>query len=125
MDTFKTIMKEQIIEILDIDNVIDACFKKMDEKHKEELDEDGTYADWFPSNQMKKDILKLLNQSITKKLTKPKGSNLKTIKRNAKICTEYDKYLKKGRKQKEALNLLSKKYGLQPIYIKDLLKKIW
>ena len=45
MDTFKTIMKEQIIEILDIDNVIDAYFKKMDEKHKEELDEDGTYAD--------------------------------------------------------------------------------
>ena len=44
MDTFKTIMKEQIIEILDIDNVIDACFKKMDEKHKEELDADGAYA---------------------------------------------------------------------------------
>ena len=125
MDTFKTIMKEQIIEILDIDNVIDACFKKMDEKHKEELDEDGTYADWFPTNDMKKDILKLLNQSITKKLTKPKGSNPKTIKRNAKIRTEYDNHLSKGYSQKEALNLLSAKYKLKPISIKHLLKKVW
>ena len=74
---------------------------------------------------MKKDILKLLNQSITKKLTKPKGSNPQLIERNGKICTEYDNHLSNGYSQKEALNLLSKKYGPEPISIIDLLKKIW
>ena len=123
-DDFKKMLKDQIELELDLDNIIEQIISKLDKKHAKELKEDGTYATWFPQNDMKRDVLKKLNEKITKIITKPKGGNPDIRKRNLKIVSEYDQLRARDYSQKESHNLLSAKYKLSPQTIGTIIKKI-
>tara|TARA_B100002052_G_scaffold286900_1_gene301282 strand:- start:41 stop:445 length:405 start_codon:yes stop_codon:yes gene_type:complete len=71
-----------------------------------------------------KDLEKRIRESRVKDKTKPEGSSLKKQKRNENIRKEYYKLTeKRGFKQKEALNILSKKYDLKPETIRTYVKR--
>ena len=48
MPDLKGELKEQIIEEIQLDSLIQKHINKLDEKHKSEIEDTGTYADWFP-----------------------------------------------------------------------------
>ena len=122
MPDLKEELKEQIIEEIQLDNLIQKHIDKLDEKHKSEIEDTGTYADWFPLNDVKKDIKKEIVNVIQFDKTKPKGSNPKILTRNKRICKAYDKLTNKGRKQVETERLLAKKYDLSPQTIRKIVK---
>lgn len=67
---------------------------------------------------------KRIRETRIKDKTKPKVSSLKKQKRNEKLCKEYYALTeKRGFKQKEALNMLSKKHDLAPETIRTYVKR--
>ena len=110
MFSFEEELKEQIIEELQLDDLIKKHINVLDEKHKSEVEDTGTYADWFPLNDVKKDIIKELGQIITRKKTKPKGSDNHKEKLKAELRLAYSRLTnKRGWSKKEAINLLQSK----------------
>ena len=123
MFSFEEELKEQLIEELQLDDLIKKHINVLDEKHKPEVEDTGTYADWFPLNDVKKDIKKEIVNVIQLDKTKPKGSNPKILTRNKRICKAYDKLTtNKGRKQVETERLLAKEYDLSPQTIRKIVK---
>ena len=122
MPDLKGELKEQIIEEIQLDSLIQKHINKLDEKHKSEIEDTGTYADWFPLNEVKKDIKKEIVNVIQFEKTKPLGSNPKILSRNKRICKAYDKLTNKGRKQIEAERLLATEFELRPGTIRKIVK---
>ena len=75
MPDLKGEVKEQIIEEIQLDSLIQKHFDKLDEKHKSEIEDTGVYADWSPLNDVKKDVKKEIVNVIQLEKTKPLGSN--------------------------------------------------
>ena len=122
MPDLKGELKKQIIEEIQLDSLIQKHFDKLDEKHKSEIEDTGVYADWFPLNDVKKDVKKEIVNVIQLEKTKPLGSNPKILSRNKRICKKYDKLTNKGRKQIEAERLLAKEFELKPGSIRKIVK---
>ena len=122
MPDLKEELREKIIEEIQLDSLIQNHIDKLDEKHKSEIEDTGVYADWFPLNDVKKDIKKEIVNVIQFEKTKPLGSNPKILSRNKRIYKAYDKLTNKGRKQIEAERLLAKEFELSPQTIRKIVK---
>ena len=122
MPDFKEELKDQIIEEIQLDSLIQKYLDKQYEEHKSEIEDTGVYSAWFPLNKVKKDIKKEIVNIIQLEKTKPLGSNPKILIRNKRICKGYDKLTHKGRKQIEAERLLAKEFGLSPQTIRKIVK---
>ena len=122
MSNFKDELKKQILVEIKLDEIIQKYLDRQFEEHQSDIENECTFSEWFPLNDVKKDIKKEIVNVIQFDKTKPKGSNPNKIIRNKRICKEYDKFTNKGRKQIEAERLLSKKYDLSPQTIRKIVK---